>query len=105
MPWLIPVPICFASAKLYRNRCNCRSWKNEKAPMENGSVFECDAVSPVEIGFENRRSVQRAMVLPGDSEPLLRAILLENMDVVIHPLGQELIVNPEHPYFAQMKLK
>lgn len=45
------------------------------------------------------------MVLPGDSEPLLGAIPLEEMDVLIHPLRQELIVNPEHPYFAQLKLK
>jgi hypothetical protein len=45
------------------------------------------------------------MVLPGDSEPLLGAIPLEDMDVIIHPLRQELIVNPEHPYFAQMKMK
>jgi len=27
------------------------------------------------------------------------------MDILIHPLRQELIVNPEHPYFAQMKMK
>jgi hypothetical protein len=45
------------------------------------------------------------MVLQGDSEPLLGAIPLEDMDVLIHPLRQELIVNPDHPYFAQMKLK
>lgn len=46
-----------------------------------------------------------AMVLPGDAEPLLGAISLEDMDVLIHPLRQELIVNPDHPYFAQMKMK
>jgi hypothetical protein len=45
------------------------------------------------------------MVLPGDNEPLLGAIPLEDMDVIIHPYKQQLIVNPEHPYFAQMKLK
>jgi hypothetical protein len=66
---------------------------------------EYDVVAPVEIRFKNRRSVQSAMVLPGDSEPLLGAIPLEDMDVLIHPLRQELIVNPDHPYFAQMKLK
>jgi hypothetical protein len=45
------------------------------------------------------------MVLPGESEPLLGAIPLEEMDVLIHPLRNELIVNPEHPYFAQLKIK
>jgi hypothetical protein len=45
------------------------------------------------------------MVLPGDCEPLLGAIPLEDMDVLIDPQRQELIVNPDHPYFAQMTLK
>ena len=46
-----------------------------------------------------------AMVLRGDNEPLLGAIPMEDMDVLIHPLRQELIVHPDHPYFAQMKMK
>jgi len=45
------------------------------------------------------------MVLPGDNEPLPGAIPLEDMDVLIHPQLQELIVNPDHPYFAQIKIK
>ena len=45
------------------------------------------------------------MVLSGDNEPLPGAIPLEDMDVLIHPLREELIVNPDHPYYAQMKLK
>ncbi len=32
-------------------------------------------------------------------------ISLKDMDVLIHPLRKELIVNPDHTYFAQMKLK
>ncbi len=38
------------------------------------------------------------MVLPGDAEPLLGAIPREEMDVLIHPLRNELMVNPEHAY-------
>ncbi len=79
--------------------------EKRKAQMADGSIVECDVVAPVEIKFKNRRSSVSAMVLPGDSEPLLGAIPLEDMDVIIHPLRQELIVNPDHPYFAQMKLK
>lgn len=79
--------------------------EQRKAQMADGTIIDCDVVAPVEVRFKNRRSVQSAMVLPGDSEPLLGAIPLEDMDVLIHPLRQELIVNPDHPYFAQMKLK
>lgn len=73
--------------------------------MANGDRIECDVVSQVELRFKNRRTICNAMILPGDSEVLIGAIPLEDMDVLIHPLRQELIINPEHPYFAQMKLK
>ncbi len=79
--------------------------EKRKGQLADGSIVEYDVVAPVEIKFKNRRSSVSAMVLPGDSEPLLGAIPLEDMDVIIHPLRQELIVNPDHPYFAQMKLK
>ena len=79
--------------------------EKKNAQLANGHVVECDVVGPVELKFKNRRTVCQAMVLPGDAEPLLGAIPMEDMDVLIHPLRQELIVNPEHPYFAQMKMK
>lgn len=76
-----------------------------KAQMADGTVIECDVVGSVEVRFKNRRTQCNAMVLPGRNEPLLGAIPLEDMDVLIHPLRQELIVNPDHPFYAQMKLK
>ncbi len=79
--------------------------EKRKAQMVNGSVEEFDVVGPIEVKFKNRRCSIEAMVLPGDNEPLLGAIPMEEMDVLIHPLRQELIVNPEHPYFAQLKMK
>ncbi len=79
--------------------------EKRKAQMANGTILQCNVVAPVELRFKNRATTCRAMVLPGDSEPLLGAIPFEDMDVLIHPLRQELIVNPDHPYFAQMKLK
>lgn len=79
--------------------------EKRKGQMANGSVNEYDVVGPVELKFRNRRTMCNAMVLPGDNEVLLGAIPLDDMDVLIHPQRQELIVNPDHPYFAQMKLK
>ena len=79
--------------------------EKRKAQMANGSIEEYDVVGPVEVRFKNRQSTCRAMVLPGDNEPLLGAIPMEDMDVLIHPLRQELMVNPDHPFFAQMKMK
>lgn len=79
--------------------------EKRKGQLANSTIVEYDVVSHVELRFRNRRTMCNAMVLPGDSEVLLGAIPLEDMDVLIHPQRQELIVNPEHPYFAQMKLK
>lgn len=79
--------------------------ERRKGKTADGTIIECDVVGPVELKFKNRRTTCNAMVLTGDNEPLLGAIPLEDMDVLIHPQRQELIVNPEHPYFAQMSLK
>lgn len=79
--------------------------ETRKAVTADGRILECEVVDNVQVRFKNRATTCRAMVLPGDNEPLLGAIPLEDMDVLIHPQRQELIVNPDHPYFAQMKLK
>ncbi|MFN0035689.1 MAG: clan AA aspartic protease [Saprospiraceae bacterium] len=79
--------------------------EKRKAETADGRILEFDVAGSVEVRFRNRATTCRAMILPGDSEPLLGAIPLEDMDVLVHPQRQELIVNPEHPYFAQMKLK
>ena len=78
---------------------------SKKAQTADNRIINCDVVTPIVLLFQNRRFTGSAMVLPGDSEPLLGVIPLEEMDVLIHPLRQELIVNPEHPLYAQLKLK
>lgn len=79
--------------------------EKRKAQMADSSVVEYAVVGPIQVKFKNRTAVCNAFVLPGDSEPLLGAIPMEEMDVLIHPQRQELIVNPEHPNYAQLKMK
>ena len=79
--------------------------EKRKGQLADGRIVEYEVAGPIEVRFKNRRCVVDAMVLPGDNEMLLGSIPLEDMDVMIHPSRQELIVNPEHPYFAQMKMK
>jgi clan AA aspartic protease len=79
--------------------------EKRKGQLANSSIVEYDVVSHVELRFKNRRTMCNAMILPGDSEVSLGAIPLKDMDVLILPQRQELIVNPDHPYYAQMKLK
>ncbi len=79
--------------------------EKRKAVMADGSVQEFTVVGPVMVKFANRTAVCNAFVLDGNSEPLLGAIPMEEMDVMIHPLRQQLIVNPEHPNYAVLKMK
>ena len=79
--------------------------EQRKGQLADGSVVEYNVVGPIEVRFKNRRCVVDAMVIAGDNELLLGEIPFEDMDVLINPYRRELIVNPDHPYFAQMKLK
>lgn len=79
--------------------------EKRKAQMADSSVVEYDVAGPIQVKFKNRTAVCNAFVLPGDSEPLLGSIPVEEMDILIHPRQQELVVNPEHPNYAQLKMK
>ena len=79
--------------------------ENRTAVLANGAIVEYETVGPVMLKFKNRIATCNAFVLKGDAEPLLGAIPMEEMDVLIHPQRQELIVNPQHPDHAVLKLK
>jgi clan AA aspartic protease len=79
--------------------------EKRKVQVADSRVMEYDVVGPVMVRFANRRATCNAFVLPGDSEPLLGAIPMEEMDVLVHPQRQELIVNPDHPNYAVLKMK
>jgi clan AA aspartic protease len=84
----------------------------------DGRRIETDMVEPVKIKFKNRNTSCLAMVLPGDSEPLIGAIPLEDLpaptqltyikasgNVILHLQRLEMIVNPDHHNYATMSLR
>ncbi|HRI58413.1 MAG TPA: clan AA aspartic protease [Saprospiraceae bacterium] len=73
--------------------------------LADGTEQRFEIVGPVDIRFGNREATCRAVVLPGDTEPLLGSIPMEDMDVVIHPRTQILSVNPDNPFTAKHYLK
>jgi clan AA aspartic protease len=75
------------------------------ATLTDGTSLTLEVVGPIEVKFKNRRCSVDALVLPGNSEPLLGVIPMQDMDVLIHPQREELIVNPEHPNYAGASLK
>ena len=82
----------------------CRVLGKRIVELADGQQQECDIVGPIELRFKNRSSVCRAIVLPGDCEPLLGALPLEEMDVLIDPLKQRLIVHPLRPDQALIRI-
>ena len=68
-----------------------------KEELENGDVIERLVVGHVEVFFQNRSTSCRAIVLPGNSKPLLGAIQMEDLDIDLVLKGQEIVLNPERP--------
>jgi len=73
--------------------------------LADDTEIEVEVVGPVEVRFENRRTSVDAIVIPNMSEVLLGAIPMEDMDVLVDPRQQKLVVNPKHPYVATKYLK
>ncbi len=73
--------------------------------LADETLLELDVVGPVEVRFENRRTTVDAIVLPGNTEVLLGSIPMEDMDILVDPKQQKLVVNPAHPYVATKHLK
>jgi clan AA aspartic protease len=69
--------------------------KFKNVELADGQIVKCEEVGPVEVRFQSADCNCRAIVLPGDSAPLLGLIPLESMDVIIEAKRQQLVVNPE----------
>lgn len=74
--------------------------------LANGSVtFDLEIVGPVQVRFQNPRTLVEAIVVPSATEVLLGAIPMQGMDVLVDPKRERLIVNPESPDRARLLLK
>jgi predicted aspartyl protease len=78
--------------------------EKRRIELANGKIVELDVVGPIEVKFANRKANCTAFVLPGDSEPLLGAIPMEEMDVLIHPKRGELVVHSQYLQGAGFRL-
>jgi hypothetical protein len=52
---------------------------SKKAQTADNRIIDCPVVDQVQLRFKNRQWSGRAMVLPGDAEPLLGVIPFEEM--------------------------
>ncbi len=63
--------------------------------LGNGAIAEFDTTGSIMVKLKNTTATCNAFVLEGDTETLLGAIPMEEMDVLIHPKRQELVPNPK----------
>lgn len=88
-----------------RNKLGLRHFGYERYELADGTKQQFETVAPVSVYFENRNTVCRALVLPGDTEPLLGIIPMKDMDVVLNPKLQTITVHPDHPDMPLKPLK
>lgn len=69
--------------------------ERRRIELANGLTGDYDVVGPIEVNFAGRKATCSAFVLPGESEPLLGCIPMEEMGLYIHPLRQQLIASAE----------
>jgi len=88
-----------------RNQLDLPLIEKQFSVLADETEIEVEVVGPVEVRFENRRTSVDAIVIPNSNEVLLGAIPMEDMDVLVDPREQKLVVNPKHPYVATKYLK
>lgn len=81
-----------------------KSTDKQSFSLANGQIIELNVVGGIEVKFKNRWCITDAIVLPGETEPLLGAVPKELMDLVISPFDNSLEVNPKHPIKPQHTL-
>lgn len=88
-----------------RMQLDLPKFDEQEVELAGGKLQKVDIVGPVVIKFENRKTTVNAVVLPEEKDVLLGAIPMEDMDVIIDPKQQVLMVNPAHPYLAKKYIK
>lgn len=88
-----------------QHQLGLRTREMRPCQLADGSFVELPVVWPVMVRFGKRKSVTSALVLPNNTEPLLGAIPMEEMDLLVDPGRNRLIPNPEHPNEPVMALR
>lgn len=95
------INLCITEA--VRDQLGLKTRRRRVVEMADGRTEEVDVVAPVTVRFENRETTTTAFVL--GNEVLLGAIARQDMDVLVDPRNERLILPPDRPNFAFAKIK
>jgi clan AA aspartic protease len=71
--------------------------------VADGCSMNVPYVGPIKVVFENRMCFVGALVM--DDEVLLGAVPMEDMDILLSPSRQTIIVNPNSPNIPHARVK
>jgi len=78
-----------------RKRLDLPVLERDAVQMADETWLDVDVVGPVEVRFEDRFTIVRAIVLPGTSQVLLGAFPLQGLDAFIDAKRERLLVHPD----------
>ncbi|MDR1247977.1 MAG: aspartyl protease family protein [Treponema sp.] len=74
-----------------REKLGLRVEETGEVTLAGGVKAPCRVTETVKICWKNRRTTCEAVVIPDEEDVLLGALPLEGMDLMVHPLRQEVI--------------
>jgi hypothetical protein len=74
-----------------REKLGLRVKKPSEANLAGGIKISSGVTEPVMVCWKDRETPCEAVVIPGEEDVLLGALPLEGMDLMVHPLGNEVI--------------
>lgn len=77
------------------NQLKIATLEEREVTLADGAKRLVPYAGPIRVRFKNRTGFTGALVM--GNEVLLGAIPMEDMDLIVHPLKQILIANPENP--------
>ncbi len=80
------------------NQLGLKALEEREVILADGARKLVPYAGPLQVKFRNRTGFTGALVM--GEQVLLGAIPMEDMDLIVHPLKQELMPNPENPNVA-----
>lgn len=88
-----------------QKQLNLRLIERRTVKMADETLLDVDVVGPIEVRFENKRTLAEAVVLPDTSEVLLGAYPLQGLDAFIDAKRERLLVHPDSPDNPKSKIR
>ena len=77
------------------------AYPRRPARLADGRTRQFPFVGPIEFRFKGRLSLGGALVM--ESDPVLGAVQMEDMDLIVEPMRRLIDVNPSHPNKAVVR--